>query len=81
MATVVQDDMFTPDVIADPYAYYGRLRDEDPVHWNERNKVWMPALSILSNQAANSSVRRTCIDHQSPRYNLSVTYRLHKCKS
>ena len=23
----VQDDMFTPDVIADPYAYYGRLRD------------------------------------------------------
>ena len=29
------DDMFTPGVIADPYAYYGRLRDEDPVHWNE----------------------------------------------
>ena len=33
MMTAIQDDMFTPDVIADPYAYYGRLRDEDPVHW------------------------------------------------
>jgi len=32
--TALQDDMFTPDVIANPYAYYGRLREEDPVHWN-----------------------------------------------
>ena len=32
----INDDMFTPDVIADPYAYYGRLREEDPVHWNEK---------------------------------------------
>jgi len=31
----VHDDMFTPDVIADPYGYYGRLRDEDPAHWND----------------------------------------------
>ena len=29
MATQIQSDMFTPDVIADPYTYYGRLRDED----------------------------------------------------
>jgi cytochrome P450 len=41
MATVVQDDMFTPDVIADPYAYYGRLRDEDPVHWNDTYGLWV----------------------------------------
>ena len=41
MATVVQDDMFTPDVIADPYTYYGRLRDEDPVHWNETYALWV----------------------------------------
>jgi cytochrome P450 len=40
MATVVQDDMFTPDVIADPYTYYGRLRDADPVHWNEKYELW-----------------------------------------
>ncbi len=41
MVTGVQDDMFTPDVIADPYAYYGRLRDEDPVHWNEAYALWV----------------------------------------
>jgi len=41
MVTAVQDDMFTPDVIADPYAYYGRLRDEDPVHWNDTYALWV----------------------------------------
>jgi cytochrome P450 len=41
MGTVVHDDMFTPDVIADPYAYYGRLRDEDPVHWNDTYALWV----------------------------------------
>src|SRR6476469_8003567 len=41
MNTTVSDDMFTPDVIADPYSYYGRLRDEDPVHWNETYELWV----------------------------------------
>jgi cytochrome P450 len=41
MATAVRDDMFTPDVIADPYSYYGRLRDEDPVHWNKTYELWV----------------------------------------
>jgi cytochrome P450 len=39
--SAIPDDMFTPDVIADPYAYYGRLRDEDPVHWNETYALWV----------------------------------------
>jgi cytochrome P450 len=38
--TLIQDDMFTPDVIADPYSYYGQIRDEDPVHWNEKYELW-----------------------------------------
>lgn len=38
--SVIQDDMFTPDVIADPYAYYGKIRDQDPVHWNETYAMW-----------------------------------------
>jgi len=41
MSTSIRDDMFTPDVIADPYAYYGRLRDEDPVHWNDAYALWV----------------------------------------
>ncbi len=40
MVTAIQDDMFTTDVIADPYSYYGRLRDEDPVHWNKAYELW-----------------------------------------
>lgn len=41
MTTAIRDDMFTPDVIADPYTYYGRLRDEDPVHWNDAYALWV----------------------------------------
>src|SRR5919197_1245602 len=41
MFTAIQNDMFTPDVIADPYPYYGRLREEDPVHWNELYELWV----------------------------------------
>lgn len=37
----IQDDLFTPEVIADPYAYYGRLREEDPIHWNEAYELWV----------------------------------------
>jgi cytochrome P450 len=41
MTTAIRDDMFTSDVIADPYTYYGRLRDEDPVHWNDAYALWV----------------------------------------
>jgi cytochrome P450 len=41
MAVQVPNDMFTPDVIKDPYTYYGRLRDADPVHWNEAYELWV----------------------------------------
>jgi cytochrome P450 len=41
MPIAIQDDLFTPDVIANPYAYYGQLRDEDPVHWNSSYELWL----------------------------------------
>jgi cytochrome P450 len=41
MRTAIKEDMFTPDVIADPYAYYGHLRDEAPVYWNELYQLWV----------------------------------------
>jgi cytochrome P450 len=41
MVTTINDDMFAPDVIQDPYRYYGRIRDEDPVHWNELYELWV----------------------------------------
>jgi cytochrome P450 len=41
MAIAHQDDLFTPDVISNPYAYYGRLRHQDPVHWNPGYELWL----------------------------------------
>lgn len=41
MSTAINDDLFTPEVIADPYPYFARLREEDPVHWNEKYGVWI----------------------------------------
>jgi cytochrome P450 len=35
------EDLFAPDVIADPYTYFGRLRETDPVHWNPRAEMWI----------------------------------------
>ena len=41
MVTMINDDLFSPDVIADPYTYFGHLREEDPVHWNTKYGVWI----------------------------------------
>ncbi len=41
MVTAISDDLFAPGVIADPYPYFGQLRDEDPIHWNEKYGVWI----------------------------------------
>lgn len=41
MITAINDDLFTLDVTADPYTYYGHLREEDPVHWNAPYELWV----------------------------------------
>ncbi len=35
------DDLFAPEVIADPYGYFARLRERAPVHWNEKFGLWV----------------------------------------
>ena len=40
MIKTIHDNEFAQDVIADPYWYYGMIRNEDPVHWNEKYEVW-----------------------------------------
>ena len=37
----IDDDIFSPEVMTDPYPYFGRLRDEDPIHWNEKYDIWI----------------------------------------
>jgi cytochrome P450 len=39
--TMTHDDLFTRAVTDDPYTYFGRLREEDPVHWNALYELWV----------------------------------------
>lgn len=39
--TSLSDDLMAPEVIADPHAYYKKLRTNDPIHWNERWGGWV----------------------------------------
>ena len=34
-------DLFAPEIIADPYRYFGQLRETDPIHWNARSELWV----------------------------------------
>jgi cytochrome P450 len=38
---VMNEDLLGPEAIVDPYTYYGRLREEDPVHWNPLYETWV----------------------------------------
>lgn len=41
MTAMIDDELYADEVIADPYPYYGRIREEDPVHWNEQYQTWL----------------------------------------
>jgi cytochrome P450 len=41
LAAADPEDLFAPEVIADPYTYFGHLRETDPVHWNPRAEMWI----------------------------------------
>ena len=51
------DDLFAEDAIRDPYAFFGRIRETDPVHWNARHQLW-----IITRHADVVSIVR---DHES----------------
>ena len=40
MTTAINDDMFTGEAVSDPYTYLAKLREQDPVHWNEIYGGW-----------------------------------------
>jgi cytochrome P450 len=41
MVSVINDDLFSLEVVADPYTYFAHVREEDPVHWNEKYELWV----------------------------------------
>jgi cytochrome P450 len=40
MATAMNYDLFSRDIVQDPYTYFGHLREADPVHFNELYEMW-----------------------------------------
>jgi cytochrome P450 len=40
-STVPDQDLLSPELTEDPYAYFAGLRASDPVHWAEANKAWL----------------------------------------
>jgi cytochrome P450 len=41
LTTVADQDLLSPELTEDPFAYFARLRAGDPVHWAEANKAWL----------------------------------------
>ena len=41
MSTVTDQDLLSPELTEDPFAYFAELRATDPVHWAEANKAWL----------------------------------------
>lgn len=39
----VNDDLLDPQLLEDPFPYYRELREDRPVHWNERWRGWIVA--------------------------------------
>ena len=39
--TEIDEDLLSPEAVADPYTYFGRLRTLDPVHWNPIWQGWV----------------------------------------
>ncbi|MDE0603541.1 MAG: cytochrome P450 [bacterium] len=37
---VIDDEVLSPERIADPHSYFSVLREHDPVHWNEKYRAW-----------------------------------------
>ena len=40
-APQINEDLLCPEAVEDPYTYFGRLRELDPVHWNPLWQGWI----------------------------------------
>ena len=63
----INDDLLCSEAVEDPYAYFGRLRDVDPVHWNPLWGGWIvtrhqEVTSVLFDAARFSSNRMAYLE-------------------
>lgn len=67
----LHDDLLAPSVIADPYGYFGRLRDEDPIHWSAAHRAWVvtryeDVVAALGDKRLSSDRVRPLLEHLDP---------------
>ena len=63
----INEDLLCSESIDDPYAYFGRLRDLDPMHWNPLWQGWIvtrhqDVVAVLLDHARFSSNRMAYLD-------------------
>lgn len=68
---VVNDDLLAPDLIAEPFDYYRRLRAEMPIHYNERWRGWV--LSTYEDVARSLRDKRMLADTITPYFQTKLT--------
>lgn len=66
-ALQINEDLLCPEAIEDPYAYFGRLRTLDPVHWNPLWQGWIVTrykdiVAVLHDAGRFSSHRMAYLD-------------------
>jgi cytochrome P450 len=66
-ASQINEDLLCSEAIDDPYAYFGRLRELDPVHWNPLWQGWIvtryqDVVAVLHDAARFSSDRMAYLE-------------------
>jgi cytochrome P450 len=66
-APQINEDLLCAEALADPYAYFARLRETDPIHWNPLWKGWIVTrhadiVSVLMDHKRFSSHRMAYLD-------------------
>src|SRR5262245_7459492 len=74
--------LFGPEMLADPYPYYARLRSADPVHWAEQYGGWIltryaDVMTVL--RSPDASAERTAFTRQrvDPEFHVMYEARAH----
>ncbi len=79
-ALQINEDLLCPEAIEDPYAYFGRLRTLDPVHWNPLWQGWIvtryqDVVDVLHDAVRFSSNRMAYLDaHASAEKRQALTH-------
>jgi cytochrome P450 len=64
-------DLLSPEAVADPYAFFGALREHDPVHWNAAHRSWV--ITRYDDVAAGFLDRRLSSDRVDTVYQNKLT--------